>query len=268
MCAAPLQPVLMEHNMSGPQSPSRAQRASVLHCWGRILQRSVHTMQSPLLLLALAVAGHGAHPAFSSETLTSASVLAAGAASARYEAKRPTPGEALAVVEFWRAAGPNLWFAKDPEFDRRFRERFLALYEAAARGELDDWQATPDGALALVIILDQYPRNAFRGKPRMYATDALARTVADVAIARSYDVAIEPALQLFFYLPFGHSEDIADQERSVALARRLGQPSLGHAEHHRDIIRRFGRFPHRNPILGRPMTEAEPRYIDEGGFRG
>jgi uncharacterized protein (DUF924 family) len=254
--------------MSGPPSPSLAQRASILQRWRRVLLRSASTMQSPLLLLTLAVAGHGAQPALSGEMLTGASVLAAGVASARSDATRVTPGEASAVVEFWRAAGPKLWFAKDPDFDQRFRERFLALYEAAARGELQDWQATADGALALVILLDQYPRNAFRGTPRMYATDAVARTVADIAIARGYDVAIEPSLQLFLYLPFGHSENIADQERSVTLARRLGQPSLGHAEHHRDIIRRFGRFPHRNPIVGRPMTEAEQRYLDDGGFRG
>ena len=225
-------------------------------------------MQSPLLLLTLAVAGHGAHPALSGEMLTGASVLAAGVASARSAAARVTSGEALAVVEFWRAAGPNLWFAKDPDFDQRFRERFLTLHEAAARGELEHWHATADGALALVILLDQYPRNAFRGTPRMYATDALARAVADAALAAGHDRAVEPALRLFFYLPFGHSENMADQERSVSLAHRLGQPSLGHAEHHRDIIRRFGRFPHRNPILGRPMTEEEQRYLDEGGFRG
>ena len=184
-------------------------------------------------------------------------------------AQRPsTPAAAAAVVDFWRQAGPALWFAKDDDFDRRFRERFLTLHEAAARNELSSWLATADGALALVVLLDQFPRNAFRGTPRMYATDRLARAVADAAMDAGHDRAVDPELQFFFYLPLGHSEDLADQERSVALCRRLGQPTLSHAEGHRDIVRRFGRFPHRNPILGREMTKEEQRFLDDGGFAG
>ena len=173
-----------------------------------------------------------------------------------------------AIVTFWREAGPGLWFAKDDTFDRRFRDRFLASHEAAARGELAGWAATAGGALGLVLLLDQFPRNAFRGTPRMYATDALARDVAAAAVDAGHDRAVEARLPLFFYLPFGHSEDLADQERSVALARRLGQPDLSHAERHRDIVRRFGRFPHRNPILGRAMRPEEQRFLDDGGYRG
>lgn len=176
--------------------------------------------------------------------------------------------EADAVVAFWRDAGQRLWFAKDDAFDRRFRERFLFLHEAAARGELMGWLATAEGALALVVLLDQFPRNAFRGTPRRYATDALARTVAGAAIEAGHDSQVPEELQLFFYLPFGHSEDLADQERAVALIRRLGQPNLSHAERHRDIIRRFGRFPHRNPILGRSMRPEEQQFLDQGGFAG
>jgi uncharacterized protein (DUF924 family) len=179
-----------------------------------------------------------------------------------------TPAEAIAVVDFWREAGPSMWFAKDPAFDRRFRERFLSSHEAAARGELSDWLKTPHGALGLVILLDQYPRNSFRGTPRMYATDAMARAIAGAAIAAGHDRAVDQSLALFFYLPYGHSENLADQERSVELVRRLGQPSLSHAEGHRDIIRRFGRFPHRNPILGRTMKPEEQKFLDEGGFAG
>jgi uncharacterized protein (DUF924 family) len=175
---------------------------------------------------------------------------------------------ATAVIEFWCDAGPGLWFAKDDAFDRRFRDRFLMSHEAAARGELAGWLATADGALALVLLLDQFPRNAFRGTPRMYATDPLARDVAAAAIDAEHDRAVEARLPLFFYLPYGHSEDLADQERSVALARRLGQPDLSHAERHRDIVRRFGRFPHRNPILGRAMRPEEQRFLDGGGYRG
>lgn len=176
--------------------------------------------------------------------------------------------EAAAVVAFWRDAGPQLWFAKDAEFDRRFRERFLPAYEAAAEGELMHWRANAEGALALTILLDQFPRNAFRDTPRMFATDALARETANVAIGAGHDRLIEVEMRLFLYIPFGHSEDLADQERSVALNRSLGQYHLLHAERHREIIRRFGRFPHRNPILGRTMTEDEQRYLDDGGYAG
>jgi uncharacterized protein (DUF924 family) len=152
------------------------------------------------------------------------------------------------LLDFWEAAGPALWFAKDPEFDRRFRERFLADHEAAARGELAYWLSSAEGALALVILLDQFPRNAFRDTPRMYDTDALARK--------------------FLLLPFAHSEDLADQEKAVALARRIGTEDLGRAEHHRDIVRRFGRFPHRNRILGRQSSPEELQYLANGGYQG
>ncbi|WP_236025098.1 DUF924 family protein [Arenibaculum pallidiluteum] len=178
------------------------------------------------------------------------------------------PSEAAGVVTFWRAVGPRLWFAKDPAFDRRFRDCFLTAHEAAARGDLEDWAANPEGALALAILLDQFPRNAFRGTPRMYETDALARRIADAAIRVGHDRRVDPDMALFLYLPFAHSEASADQDRSVALAERLGEPNLTHARRHRDIIRRFGRFPHRNVILGRAMTAEEQRYLDEGGFAG
>jgi uncharacterized protein (DUF924 family) len=190
------------------------------------------------------------------------------AAPARAEPAVTTPAAALAVVSFWIEAGPALWFAKDDKFDARFRNRFLREHEAAARGELQPWANTPDGALALVILLDQFPRNAFRGTPRMYDTDALARRVAKAAIAQGYDQQIAMELRKFFVLPFAHSEDLADQERSVALARGIGGVDLAHAEHHRDIVKRFGRFPHRNAILGRESTAAEREYLANGGYAG
>lgn len=179
-----------------------------------------------------------------------------------------TPPEAQAVVAFWREAGPELWFAKDAGFDRRFGDRFFASHERASRGTCAGWMATPEGALALALLLDQFPRNAFRGTPRMYATDPTARAVAAAAIDAGHDNDVEAALRLFLYLPFGHSENPADQDRSVALAERLGEPDASHARRHRDIVRRFGRFPHRNPILGRAMTPEEQRYLDEGGYAG
>jgi uncharacterized protein (DUF924 family) len=179
-----------------------------------------------------------------------------------------TNPDALRVVSFWVEAGPALWFAKDPQFDARFRDRFLHEHEAAARGELQHWLSTPDGALALVLLLDQFPRNAFRDTPRMYDTDALAREAARRAIAAGYDREIAVELRKFFVLPLAHSEDLADQERAVALARRIGPADLAHAEHHRDIVRRFGRFPHRNAILGRESTPAEKEYLANGGYAG
>ena len=178
------------------------------------------------------------------------------------------PKEALDLVAFWQDAGPGAWFKKDDAFDARFSDRFAALHDAAARGELATWSATPEGALALVLLLDQYPRNAFRGTPRMYATDPRARDVAHAALAAGHDRAVPEALQTFFYLPFGHAENIADQERAVELTRHLGGKSLEYAQGHRDIIARFARFPHRNAVLGRPTTPEEQKFIDEGGFAG
>ena len=172
------------------------------------------------------------------------------------------------VIAFWREAGPSRWFAKDDGFDHRFRETFMDAHEAACRGEFDDWQETPNGALALILLLDQFPRNAFRGTVRMYASDSLARQAANVAIASGHDRHVDADLRMFFYLPLGHSEALSDQERSVGLCRELDEKSLAHAEGHRDIIKRFGRFPHRNPILGRAMTSEEQRFLDDGGFGG
>jgi len=202
--------------------------------------------------------------------LVAAAALACTAAGAAADSYRETvaPAEALEVVAFWEGAGPARWFAKDDEFDRRFRERFLTLHESAARGDLDGWDATPTGALALMVLLDQFPRNSFRGTPRMYATDAAARKHAAAAIAAGHDRMVAVELQKFFYLPFGHSEDLVDQERAVELCGRLGGRDLQQAEHHRDIVRRFGRFPHRNAILGRPMTQVEEEYLANGGYTG
>lgn len=172
------------------------------------------------------------------------------------------------VVAYWREAGPSRWFAKDDAFDREFRAKGLAFHEAAARGDLDTWVTTPEGALALMILLDQFPRNAFRDTPRMFETDAKALRMADAAIAAGHDQAVSPDLRLFFYLPFEHAEDLAAQERAVALIAPLGGELLDYAEVHRDIIRRFGRFPHRNAILNRETTPEEQRFLDDGGFAG
>ncbi|CAA9435116.1 MAG: hypothetical protein AVDCRST_MAG51-2882 [uncultured Ramlibacter sp.] len=175
---------------------------------------------------------------------------------------------AAEVVEFWRQAGRPRWFRKDENFDRRFREKCLATHEAAVRGELSSWAADAIGALALVLLLDQFPRNAFRGTPRAFATDAMARSVADDALRRGLDQQIPEDLRHFFYLPFSHSENLTDQQRAVELTGALGSDADYHARQHREIIERFGRFPHRNPVLGRSSTPEELAYLAEGGFAG
>jgi uncharacterized protein (DUF924 family) len=178
----------------------------------------------------------------------------------------PTPAE---VVAFWRDAGAERWFKKDAAFDDEIRRRFLASYEAAFAGKLDTWEQSAEGALALLILLDQFPRNMFRGQARAFASDALARAVAAGAIVRGFDSQVAPAMRTFFYVPFEHSEDLADQERCIALYKAAGDADgLKWAELHADIIRRFGRFPHRNAALGRATTMAEQKFLDEGGFKG
>ena len=177
----------------------------------------------------------------------------------------PTPAD---VVAFWRAAGPERWFAKDAAFDDEIRRRFLKAHEAAATGKLTEWEAGAEGALALLILLDQFPRNMFRGAARAFATDALARAIASRAILNGFDGAF-PDLRGFFYLPFEHSEDLADQERGITLYKAAGdEDGLKWAELHADIIRRFGRFPHRNAVLGRVGTPDEQKFLDDGGFAG
>jgi uncharacterized protein (DUF924 family) len=181
----------------------------------------------------------------------------------------PTTQTPEEVIAFWRAAGSKKWFHKDADFDREIAARFLPAHEAAAAGRLVDWEATPDGAFALLLLLDQFPRNMFRGSARAFATDPLARAVADRAIAHGFDMRAPDAERNFFYLPFTHSENPADQERSLELARRLSDGgSAKYAEIHADVIRRFGRFPHRNAVLGRLTTAAEQAFLDAGGFAG
>ena len=170
------------------------------------------------------------------------------------------------VLAFWRAAGPGRWFATDPAFDAEFDCRFREAHFAAARRELDGWADTAEGSLALLLLLDQFPRNVFRGTGHAYATDPLARHFAVAMVEAGQDAQIERELRLFCYLPFQHSEVMADQERAVALLQAMDQAKW--ALHHRDIIRRFGRFPHRNAALGRESTPEEREFLAQGGFGG
>lgn len=173
------------------------------------------------------------------------------------------------VVAFWRDAGPDRWFRKDAAFDDDIRRRFLALHEAAAAGKLSRWEASAEGALALLILLDQFPRNMFRGQARAFASDPLARAIAAGALVRGFDAQAPDGMRGFFYLPFEHSEDLADQERCVSFYKASGDADgLKWAELHADIIRCFGRFPHRNKALGRVTTPEEQAFLDGGGFAG
>ena len=173
-----------------------------------------------------------------------------------------------AILAFWREAGYDRWFTRDDAFDAGVRDKFLPTYEAAAAGKLSSWEATADGALALCIVLDQFPRNMFRGDARTYAADPIARGVANRALKRGYDQDIPEEMRGFFFLPFMHSEELGDQERCVQLYREAESADLKYAERHRDIVRRFGRFPHRNAILGRATTPEEQTFLDDGGFKG
>ena len=173
------------------------------------------------------------------------------------------------ILAFWRAAGPDKWFNKNDAFDAEIRQRFLDTYAAAAAGRLAAWEDDPAGALARVIVLDQFARNMFRGSPRTYAADPLARAAAERAIAHGFDRRFALPERLFFYLPFMHAEDLADQERCVALLRDAGEVDwMKNAQEHADIIRRFGRFPHRNGVLGRTTTPDEQAFLNAGGFAG
>jgi uncharacterized protein (DUF924 family) len=186
----------------------------------------------------------------------------------RTDANDATVGP-MDVLAFWRAAGPDKWFEKDQAFDAEITARFSPLWRDAADGKLAQWEATPEGALALAIVLDQFPRNMFRGHARMYASDAAARAVADRALRRGFDLKVAQPERQFLYLPFMHSEDRADQDRCVELARAYGDDEfMRYAEQHADIVRRFGRFPHRNPVLCRVTSPEEQAFLDGGGFAG
>jgi uncharacterized protein (DUF924 family) len=176
-----------------------------------------------------------------------------------------TPGD---VLRFWFSAETKpKWFNGGAEFDAEVRTVLGPTLEAAARGDLAAWEGDRDGALALVLLLDQVPRNIFRGTPRAFAHDAEARRVARIVLERGWDLEVPIDRRAFLYLPFEHSEDLADQELSVRLFReRTEDPEyVKYAEAHLDVIRRYGRFPHRNAALGRESTEAEKAYLAQPG---
>jgi uncharacterized protein (DUF924 family) len=182
------------------------------------------------------------------------------------------------ILGFWFADGPDTfrdaWFRRDDAFDAAIRDRFGVATAAAAAGALDDWAAQPDSALALLILLDQFPRNLHRGSAAAFAADPHARAIArQVVLAHRFDLALTPTERVFLYLPFEHSEALADQDVSVALMEglrddpRMAKPdgTIDYAWRHRAVIQRFGRFPHRNAVLGRGSTANEQAWLAAGG---
>jgi uncharacterized protein (DUF924 family) len=175
------------------------------------------------------------------------------------------------IIDFWFAdATRKLWFDSTPEFDDELRTRFRDTWERARRGELDHWTETAEGCVALVIVLDQFPLNMFRGGADSYSTEAQARDVARIAIERGFDEDLETERKAFLYLPFMHSENLEDQQRALELFDQPGlESNLRFARHHHDIVKRFGRFPHRNAALGRVSSDAETEYLNsKQAFKG
>ena len=182
--------------------------------------------------------------------------------------EKPLPSSAD-VVSFWTQAGPEKWFAKDLAFDQAFREACLDAHYAAARRELDGWMETAEGALALILLLDQLPRNAFRDTGHMFATDSLALMFARQAIERGLDRQVPADLRPFVLMPLMHSESLGDQDRLLELLDPAEHPETWRfAVIHRDIIVKFGRYPHRNASLGRLTTPQEAEFLAGDNFKG
>jgi len=175
------------------------------------------------------------------------------------------------VIDFWFSEQmKQRWFSSTPALDKEILDAFEKVWEQAARGELDDWQHHPDGCLALVILLDQLPLNMFRGQPKSFSTEQKAVEIASHAVEKGFDQKIEKQKRAFLYMPFMHSEDMQQQNRSVALYRENHlDGNIRFAEHHREIVKKFGRFPHRNAILNRDSSKEEVAYLaSDSAFKG
>ncbi|MDR6265530.1 DUF924 family protein [Roseobacter sp. N2S] len=180
--------------------------------------------------------------------------------------------KAQTIIKFWiDEVGPAGWYQGTEELDQKIRDRFMEDWDAAKAGQYDSWGACPEKCLALLILLDQFPRNMFREDPNAFATDDKARKVASHAIDEGYDLRTDEPQRQFFYLPFMHSECLTHQERCVRfMAKRMtakGSTNLLHAKVHRAVIRKFGRFPYRNNALGRHSTPAEVEFLEDGGYQ-
>ena len=175
----------------------------------------------------------------------------------------------VTVLDYWLGEiGPQGWYAGGEALDADIRDRFADLWQAAADGGLDHWVDGPGGTLAFIVLTDQFPRNMFRDSPRAFASDTRALRVASTAVFHGWDLRVAGPMRQFLYLPFMHSERLTDQDRSVRLfkARMAEGDNLLHARAHREVIRRFGRFPYRNAALGRVTTAAEAAFLAAGGY--
>lgn len=188
--------------------------------------------------------------------------------TSKHSPEKPSPERAREVVEFWREVGPQGWFVRNDAVDQRFRDMFYDLHFAAACRQCDHWITQPESGLALILLLDQFPRNVFRDTAHMFATDPLARHYARRFLDHGLIDQIDAELRLFICVPFLHSEALSDQDYALTLYQNHATDSLKWAEHHRSIIVRFGRFPHRNGSLGRMTTPEEQQFLDDGGFLG
>ena len=183
--------------------------------------------------------------------------------------QRLTSVDAKAIVDFWTLAGPERWFNRDAAFDGTLSVRFGEALKRARLGAYDHWVETPGGALGLIILLDQVSRNIHRDSPLAFAGDAKALVLAKISVSRNYHQMLPAPLAQWLIMPFEHAEDMDAQQRCAALFETMGLPEMVHyAKIHRDIIARFGRFPHRNAFLGRTSTPAEIAFLQNGGFAG
>jgi uncharacterized protein (DUF924 family) len=186
--------------------------------------------------------------------------------------------QAQEILDFWFGQANEasygkprqVWFTKKPEFDEQVQTHFMTDYQLAAAGQLDRWKQSPETCLALILLLDQFPRNMFRGTPQQFATDWQALSTAQYAVAQGYDRQLLPVQRWFIYLPFEHSENLEDQRQAVKLFQQLSDDpdsadTIDYAIRHKQIIERFGRFPHRNAILGRPSTQEEKEFLKQPG---
>jgi uncharacterized protein (DUF924 family) len=172
------------------------------------------------------------------------------------------------IIEFWQKAGPDKWFVSDPEFDQEIKSRFSHLPDQVLAGKYDKWAEQASECLALILVLDQFPRNIFRGSPKAFAFDGTAKEVATKIIDQGFDQSYQLPLKRFLYLPFMHSEKLEDQRHCIKLCEKANDPDgVNFGQIHLDVIEKFNRFPHRNEVLGRQSTPEEIKFLQEGGFQ-
>lgn len=180
-----------------------------------------------------------------------------------------TDNHAESILNFWKSAGGEMWFSKNDAFDQSINDNFGTLMLKALKGELNHWRNEPNSCLALIIMLDQFSRNLYRNSPKAFSQDAKALELAKFGIEKNYQNLIDPALKSFMIMPYMHSESLADQEECLALMiKEKLDGNIPSAKQHLEIVKTYGRFPHRNKVLNRTMSEAEQKFLNQGGFKG